>query len=39
MDVGERIPDVELRTAEGERVPLSRYLDRPTVIQLARYYG
>lgn len=39
MDVGDRIPDVELRTADGERVRLSRYLERPTVIQLARYYG
>lgn len=39
MDLGERIPEIELRTAEGERVLLSRYLDRPTVVQLLRYYG
>ncbi len=39
MDVGERIPEIELRTADGERVSLSRYLDRPIVIQLPRYYG
>lgn len=39
MDLGERIPEIELRTAEGERVLLSRYLHRPTVVQLLRYYG
>lgn len=39
MDIGERLPEIELRTADGEGVSLSRYLDRPTVIQLLRYYG
>jgi hypothetical protein len=39
MDVGERIPEIELRTVDGERVSLLRYLDRPMVIQLPRYYG
>lgn len=39
MNVGDQLPDIELRTAEGEAVPLSRYVDRPTVIQLLRYYG
>lgn len=39
MNVGEQLPEIELRTAEGEPVPLSRYVDRPTVIQLLRYYG
>lgn len=39
MNVGEQLPEIDLRTAEGEQVPLSRYLDRPTVVQLLRYYG
>jgi peroxiredoxin len=39
MDVGDQLPAVELRTADGERVALSGYLDRVTVIQLLRYYG
>jgi peroxiredoxin len=39
MNVGDRIPDIELHTADGEPVILSRYLDRLTVIQLVRYYG
>ena len=39
MNLGERIPDIELRTADGEPVMLSRYVDRPTVVQLLRYYG
>jgi peroxiredoxin len=39
MNVGDRIPEIELRTACGEPVMLSRYLDRPTVVQFLRYYG
>jgi hypothetical protein len=39
MSVGEQLAEVELRTADGESVPLSRYLDRPIVVQLLRYYG
>jgi peroxiredoxin len=39
MRIGERLPEIELSTAEGEHVSLSRYLDRPTVVQLVRYYG
>lgn len=39
MDLGDSVPDIELRTANGERVPLSRYVDRLTVVQLLRYYG
>lgn len=39
MNVGDRLPEVELHTADGERVVLSTYLDRLTVIQLVRYYG
>lgn len=39
MNVGDRLPEIELRTADGESVVLSRYLDRLTVIQLVRYYG
>jgi hypothetical protein len=39
MNVGEQLPEIELRTADGEPALLSRYLDRPTVVQLLRYYG
>jgi hypothetical protein len=39
MLIGDRLPEIELYTAEGEAVPLSRYLDRPMVVQLLRYYG
>lgn len=39
MHIGERLPDIELRTAGGEAVSLSRYLERPVVVQLLRYYG
>jgi hypothetical protein len=39
MEIGGHLPEVELRTAEGEVVILSRYLRRPTVVQLLRYYG
>ncbi len=39
MNVGEHLPEIELHTADGEPVLLSRYLDRLTVIQLVRYYG
>jgi len=39
MRIGERLPDIELRTADGEPVPLSRCLGRVTVVQLLRYYG
>ena len=39
MNLGERISDIELRTGEGDRVMLARYLGRPTVVQLLRYYG
>jgi peroxiredoxin len=39
MRIGERLPEVQLRTAEGEVVPLSRYLQQVTVVQLLRYYG
>lgn len=39
MEVGDRLPDIEVRTADGAPVPLSRYLDRPTAVVLLRYYG
>ncbi len=39
MDVGQRIGEVRLETAEGARVALSDYLDRPTLVHLLRYYG
>jgi hypothetical protein len=37
--IGDRLPDVELRSADGAVVPLSRYVQRVTVVQLLRYYG
>ena len=39
MLIGDRLPEIELCTAEGEAVPLSHYLVRPRVVQLLRYYG
>ncbi len=39
VDVGDRISEIGLTTAEGAPVALSDYLDRPTVIQLLRYYA
>lgn len=39
MDVGDRIGEIRLVTADGAPVALADYLDRPTVIQLLRYYG
>ena len=39
MQIGERLPDIELRTADGEPVPLPGDLERVTVVQLLRYYG
>lgn len=38
-DVGDRLDEVWLRTAEGERIALSAHLDSILVIQLLRYYG
>ena len=39
MQIGERLPEIELRSADGEVVALSRCLARVTVVQLLRYYG
>ncbi len=39
MDVGDHIGEIGLMTAEGTPVALADYLDRPTLIQLLRYYG
>ena len=39
MEIGDRLPEVELRSADGEVVTLSRSLQRVTVVQLLRYYG
>jgi hypothetical protein len=39
VDVGERIGDIRLTTADGAPVALSGYLDRPVLIHLLRYYG
>ena len=39
MQIGERLPVIELRTADGDAVGLSRYLVRVTVVQMLRYYG
>jgi len=39
MQLGDRLPDLELRTADGEVVVLPRCFGRVTVVQLLRYYG
>jgi peroxiredoxin len=39
MQIGDRLPEIELRSADGEVVALSGYLQRVTVVQLLRYYG
>ena len=39
MQIGDDLPEIEIRTADGEAVPLARYVKRVTVIQLLRYYG
>jgi hypothetical protein len=39
MQIGERLPEIELRTADGDVVDLSRCLVRVTVVQMLRYYG
>jgi hypothetical protein len=33
------MPEVELRTATGERVELGAFLDRVVLLQCLRYYG
>jgi hypothetical protein len=38
-DVGDVLPDLLLQNARGEEVPISRFVDRTTVIQCLRYYG
>ena len=39
MQIGDRLPGIELHTADGEVTVLSRYVERVTVVQLLRYYG
>jgi hypothetical protein len=39
MDVGDTLPPVSLRTADGAEVELGRYLDRILIVQCLRYYG
>jgi peroxiredoxin len=39
VQIGDRLPEIELRSADGEVVTLSRCLQRVTVVQLLRYYG
>jgi hypothetical protein len=39
MRIGDRLPDVELLSADGAVVVLPRSLQRVTVVQLLRYYG
>lgn len=38
-DVGDRLGEVWLETAAGERTALSAHLDSILVVQLLRYYG
>jgi hypothetical protein len=39
VGVGEVLPDLVLETANGQEVPISRFLDRPMIVQCLRYYG
>jgi peroxiredoxin len=39
MQIGDRLPEIELRSADGEVVTLSDFMQRVTVVQLLRYYG
>ena len=39
MHVGDRLPDIELRTADGAAIFLPGVFQRVTVVQLLRYYG
>jgi hypothetical protein len=38
-EVGERVGEVWLETAAGDRVALSAHLDSILVVHLLRYYG
>ncbi|MGH9064880.1 MAG: hypothetical protein ACRD0L_13090 [Acidimicrobiales bacterium] len=39
IEAGEVLDDLELRTAEGAPVQLSRFTTTPLVVQCLRYYG
>ncbi len=39
MRVGDVLPSVELRTANGEAVEMGAFLDRVLLVQCLRYYG
>jgi hypothetical protein len=39
MEIGDRLPEIQIRSADGEVVTLSGFLQRVTVVQLLRYYG
>jgi hypothetical protein len=39
IEVGDVLPDLLLQNAQGEEVPISRFLDRTTIVQCLRYYG
>jgi hypothetical protein len=36
---GDLLPEIELRSADGEVVTLPHFLQRVTVVQMLRYYG
>lgn len=38
-DVGQPLPPLTLADPDGELVPLERYVGRPLLLQLLRYYG
>jgi hypothetical protein len=38
-EVGERLPPVELETADGETVELGAFLERRLLVVALRYYG
>lgn len=39
MNIGDRVPPITLRTADGAEVELGDYLDRVLLVQCLRYYG
>ena len=38
-DVGDKLPPVELETAEGETIELGAFLERTLLVVAIRYYG
>lgn len=39
MQLGDRLPPLDLLTPDGEAVPLGDLIERTTVVALPRYFG